>query len=192
MNIILILSDDVGAETVGAYGGESYQTPELDRLAADGIRFDYGHAQPLCTPSRVKIMTGQYNFRNYRHFSYLDPSEKTFAHLLKDAGYDTTVVGKWQLYNQRFEDVQGAMPADAGFDEFLLWQLRNEDKGSRFWAPVLNHNGELIKHGKDSYGPELSMTMCWTISSSTKTPFSYLLPHGAGSRPLGDNPGHAR
>ena len=100
-------------------------------------------------------MTGQYNFRNYRHFSYLDPSEKTFAHLLKDAGYDTTVVGKWQLYNQRFEHVQGAMPADAGFDEFLLWQLKNEHKGSRFWEPVLNHDGELIKHGKDSYGPDI-------------------------------------
>ncbi len=155
MNIILILSDDVGAETIGSYGGESYQTPQLDRLAADGIRFDYGHAQPLCTPSRVKVMTGQYNFRNYRHFSHLDPAETTFAHVLKRAGYDTTVVGKWQLFNQRFENVQGALPADAGFDEFLLWQLKNEDKGSRYWGPVLNHNGELRKHDKDSYGPDI-------------------------------------
>jgi arylsulfatase A-like enzyme len=155
MNVILILSDDVGAETIGAYGGESYQTPQLDRLAADGIRFEYGHAQPLCTPSRVKVMTGQHNFRNYRHFSYLDPTEKTFAHILKDAGYDTTVVGKWQLFNQRFENVQGAMPADAGFDEFLLWQLRTEDKGSRYWGPVLNHNGELKKHDKDSFAPDI-------------------------------------
>jgi len=155
MNIILILSDDVGAETVGVYGGESYQTPQLDRLAADGIRFDYGHAQPLCTPSRVKIMTGQHNFRNYRHFSYLDPNEKTFAHVLKDAGYHTTVVGKWQLFNNRFEDVQGAMPADAGFDEFLLWQLKNEDKGSRYWGPVLNHNGQLRRHDQTSFGPDL-------------------------------------
>jgi arylsulfatase A-like enzyme len=155
MNIIVILSDDVGAETIGAYGGESYQTPQLDRLAADGIRFEYGHAQPLCTPSRVKIMTGQHNFRNYRHFSYLDPTEKTFAHLLKSAGYDTTVVGKWQLYNQRFEDIEGAMPADAGFDDYLLWQLKNEDKGSRYWGPVLNHNGESKRYDKDSFGPDL-------------------------------------
>lgn len=155
MNIILILSDDVGAETIGIYGGESYQTPELDRLAADGIRFDYGHAQPLCTPSRVKIMTGRHNFHNYQHFSHLDPDEKTFAHLLGDAGYATTVVGKWQLFNQRFEKVEGAMPADAGFDEFLLWQLRNEDKGSRFWGPVLNHNGELRHHEANRYGPDL-------------------------------------
>ena len=154
-NIILILADDVGAETIGIYGGESYQTPQIDRLANEGIRFDYGHAQPLCTPSRVKIMTGQYNFRNYRHFSHLDPGQTTFAHILKSAGYATTVVGKWQLYNQRFEDVTGSMPADAGFDDFLLWQLRNEDKGSRFWEPVLSHNGELIKHPADSYGPDI-------------------------------------
>jgi arylsulfatase A len=58
-NIILILADDVGAETISAYGGESYLTPHIDELARDGVRFEYAHAQPLCTPSRVKIMTGQ-------------------------------------------------------------------------------------------------------------------------------------
>ena len=82
MNIILIFSDDVGAETVGVYGGESYDTPRLDQMAREGVRFDFAHAQPLCTPSRVKIMTGQYNFRNYTHFGYLDPKQTTFAHIL--------------------------------------------------------------------------------------------------------------
>ena len=154
-NIILILSDDVGAETVGIYGGESYQTPRLDEMAGEGVRFDYGHAQPLCTPSRVKIMTGQYNFRNYTHFSYLDPAQITFAHVLKDAGYRTMVAGKWQLYDNRFEDVQGALPGAAGFDEYLLWQLRNADKSSRYWAPLLSHSGDLQQHGSDVYGPEL-------------------------------------
>ena len=154
-NIILILSDDVGAETVGVYGGESYLTPNLDQLARDGVRFDYGHAQPLCTPSRVKIMTGQHNFRNYTHFSYLDPSATTFAHILKDAGYSTTVAGKWQLFDNRFENVQGAMPADAGFDEHLLWQLKNAMKSSRFWGPLLSHNGEMHQHDESEYGPDI-------------------------------------
>jgi arylsulfatase A-like enzyme len=177
MNIILILSDDVGAETIGSYGGQSYQTPQLDQMAADGIRFEYGHAQPLCTPSRVKVMTGKYNFRNYRHFSYLDPTEKTFAHLLQSAGYNTTVVGKWQLYNQRFEDVQGAMPGDAGFDDYLLWQLRNEDKGSRFWGPVIDHNGESTRYDKSSFGPDIFNDYVLNyIEEHTEGPFFIYYP----------------
>jgi arylsulfatase A len=154
-NIILILSDDVGAETIGAYGGESYQTPNIDQLAADGIRFDYGHAQPLCTPSRVKIMTGQYNFRNYRQFAHLDPAATTFAHILKGAGYSTAVIGKWQLYFNRFENVRGAVPADAGFDEHLLWQLKTKKKSSRYWGPLLDHNGEMRQHEATVYGPDV-------------------------------------
>ncbi|MEP5570115.1 MAG: sulfatase-like hydrolase/transferase [Halioglobus sp.] len=154
-NIILIFSDDVGAETIGAYGGESYQTPQIDELARSGVRFEYAHAQPLCTPSRVKIMTGRYNFRNYDHFGYLDSSEATLAHLLKRAGYSTAVAGKWQLYNNRFQDIQGSLPADAGFDEHLVWQLTNEEAGSRFWSPLLNHNGELIQHEAGTFGPDV-------------------------------------
>ena len=155
MNIILILSDDVGVETVGVYGGESYQTPHLDQLANDGIRFDYGHAQPLCTPSRVKIMTGQHNFRNYRHFAYLGPAQTTFAHMLKGAGYRTAIAGKWQLFNNRFEDIQGSTPLSAGFEDYLLWQLNVEQAGSRFWGPLLNHDGELRQHEQSTYGPDV-------------------------------------
>jgi arylsulfatase A len=154
-NIILILSDDVGAETIGVYGGESYQTPNIDQLARDGTRFEYGHAQPLCTPSRVKIMTGQYNFRNYSQFAHLDRAETTFAHILKNAGYRTTVAGKWQLYFNRFEKPRGATPADAGFDEYLLWQFNAEKKSSRYWAPLLDHNGRLVQHGETEYGPDV-------------------------------------
>lgn len=120
-SIILMLADDVGAETVGVYGGQSYQTPNLDQLANDGIRFSYGNAQPLCTPSRVKIMTGQYNFRNYSHFAYLDASQRTIGNLLSEAGYRTMIAGKWQLYSNPFEDLHGAMPVEAGFEDFRLW-----------------------------------------------------------------------
>jgi arylsulfatase A len=154
-NIILILSDDVGAETIGAYGGESYQTPNIDQLARDGVLFEFGHAQPLCTPSRVKVMTGQHNFRNYRQFAHLDPGETTFAHILKEAGYSTMVAGKWQLYFNRFENPRGAMPTDAGFDDYLLWQLKAEKKSSRYWAPLLDHNGTMRQHAAAEYGPEI-------------------------------------
>ncbi|NQV33154.1 MAG: sulfatase-like hydrolase/transferase, partial [Phycisphaeraceae bacterium] len=71
-NILLIMADDLGYECVGANGGTSYQTPVLDRLTREGIRFEHCYAQPLCTPSRVKIMTGIYNVRNYVKFGVLD------------------------------------------------------------------------------------------------------------------------
>jgi arylsulfatase A len=64
-NIILIMSDDLGYEVINANGGTSYETPRLNDLAETGIRFENAHAQPLCTPTRIQLMTGKYNFRNY-------------------------------------------------------------------------------------------------------------------------------
>ena len=60
-NLILILADDLGYECIGADGGTSYRTPVLDKLAATGMRFTHCYAQPLCTPTRVQLMTGFYN-----------------------------------------------------------------------------------------------------------------------------------
>ena len=57
-NLILIMADDLGYETIGANGGTSYQTPRLDQLAASGTRFTHCYVQPLCTPTRVQLMTG--------------------------------------------------------------------------------------------------------------------------------------
>lgn len=71
-NIVLIMADDLGYECIGANGGTSYKTPVLDRLAAQGIRFEHCYSQPLCTPSRVQIMTGIYNVRNHVKFGLLD------------------------------------------------------------------------------------------------------------------------
>src|SRR3954463_7310241 len=81
-NIILILADDLGYETLGCNGGESYTTPNLDRLATSGMRFERCNVQPLCTPTRVQLMTGMYNVRNYIEFGTMDPHATTFANLL--------------------------------------------------------------------------------------------------------------
>ena len=96
-NVILIMADDIGYECYGAYGGTSYKTPILDRMAKEGMRFDHAYSNPVCTPSRVKIMTGLSNVRNYATFGILRKSEKTIGHMMKDAGYRTAVAGKWQL-----------------------------------------------------------------------------------------------
>src|SRR5690606_28980782 len=72
-NIILIMADDLGIEGLGCYGGRSYRTPNLDRLAASGLRFTHAYSQPLCTPTRLQVMTGKYNHRNWICFGILDP-----------------------------------------------------------------------------------------------------------------------
>src|SRR5688572_30392179 len=87
-NIVVIMADDFGYECVGCNGG-GYKTPNLDALAAGGVRFTQAYATPLCTPSRTQIMTGRYNFRNYVRFGEFDFKERTFAHVLKGAGYAT-------------------------------------------------------------------------------------------------------
>ncbi|MEN8151305.1 MAG: sulfatase-like hydrolase/transferase, partial [Planctomycetota bacterium] len=142
-NIVLIMADDLGYETIGANGGTSWKTPCLDAVAAEGIRFTHAYATPLCTPSRVQIMTGKYNFRNYIGFGLLDPAERTFAHLLRDAGYRTAITGKWQLYGnahqRKLAGRGGSRPEQAGFDEHLLWQV--DDFGPRFSNPRLTRDG---------------------------------------------------
>ena len=146
-NVILIMVDDFGYECVGAHGGTSYQTPNLDKLAADGMRFDFAYAQPLCTPTRVQLMTGQSNYRNYTHFGQLEPSQTTFAHLFRKAGYATGIVGKWQL-GGGFEG-----PNQFGFDEYCLWQLTR--RPSRYPNAGLEVNGKEIDHNAGEFGPKL-------------------------------------
>ena len=148
-NIVLIMADDLGYECLGCDGGASYSTGVLDGLAAGGIRFEHCYSQPLCTPSRLKIMTGRYNFRNYTYFGALDPKEKTFGHLMQSAGYRTCIVGKWQLAAR--DGGEGTYPDKAGFDEHCLWQVDRRE--SRYRNPVIVQNGKYRQDLKDKYGP---------------------------------------
>ena len=146
-NIILIMADDFGYECVTANGGQSYQTPHLDRLAAAGMRFEQCHVQPLCTPTRVQLMTGRYNIRNYLNFGTLVRTETTFAQLLKRAGYATGICGKWQLGRET------DAPQHFGFDESYLWQ--HTRRPPRYANPGLEHNGVEKEFPEGSYGPTL-------------------------------------
>jgi arylsulfatase A len=101
-NVILIMADDMGYECLSINGAIEYSTPVVDKLSTDGIHFSNAFSQPLCTPSRVKIMTGKYNYKNYEFFGYLNPNEKTFGNLMKEAGYSTCISGKWQLNGLSF------------------------------------------------------------------------------------------
>jgi arylsulfatase A len=173
-NLILILADDLGYETIGANGGTSYRTPALDKLAATGARFTHCYAQPLCTPTRVQLMTGLYNVRNYINFGQMDPEAVTFAHLLKRAGYATCMVGKWQLGR----DV--GLPKKFGFDEYYLWQ--HTRRPPRYANPGLEINGVEKDFENGEYGPDLINEHTLNFITRTKDrPFflyySMLLTH---------------
>ena len=161
-NIVLIMSDDLGYEVIGANGGTSYATPRLDRMAQEGMRFEEAHVMPLCTPTRLSLMTGKYNFRNYIGFGLIKPDEVTFGHLFSDAGYNTCISGKWQLYSYNPPDEapemrsKGQRIEDAGFDEFCVWHAHHtEDKGSRYKNPIIYQNGEYRDDTEGKYGEDV-------------------------------------
>ena len=152
-NIVYILSDDLGMESLGCYGGTSYETPYLDALANQGIRFENMHSLPLSCPSRVQSLTGIYNDRNYVNFGYINDDENTFAHLAQQAGYATAMVGKWQLGCSR------DIPTKLGFDEWCLVQLEmykefdNETHTDRYANTCVDNNRhyELSLYGPDTF-----------------------------------------
>lgn len=192
-NLIVVLADDMGAETLGCYGGESYATPNLDRLAKEGVVCENAFTQPLCSPTRNELLTGRSNARNYRSFSVLDPAERTFAEHLRAGGYRTMAVGKWQLYGANHyaeEEIRasGTLPEDAGFDQHVLWQV--EELGSRYWGPKLRVNGETQTFDSTHYGPDIALSHAleW-IDEGGDEPFllywPMILPHGPFLAPPG-------
>jgi arylsulfatase A len=119
----------------------------LDKLAATGARFTHCYAQPLCTPTRVQLMTGLSNARNYINFGNMDPKAVTFANLLKAAGYATCMAGKWQLGR----DLD--LPKKFGFDEYCLWQ--HTRRPPRYANPGLEINGVERDYTNGEYGPDV-------------------------------------
>jgi len=173
-NVIVIMADDIGFECYGCYGSEYYKTPNIDKLAAEGARFTHAYSQPLCTPSRVKIMTGKHNFRNYVTFGLLDLSQKTFAHAVKEVGYKTCVAGKWQLSPGNAEG-----PFQAGFDEYMLWhlELNGEKKGNRFKSPLIFRDGKKVEGTEGKYGPDIATDfICEFIGNNKAEPFVVYYP----------------
>ncbi len=135
-NIVFILVDNVGWGTFGVYGG-TIPTPRIDKLAAEGIRFNNYNVEVQCTPSRSAIMTGRHPVRSGTYTvpfpgqgkAGLAPWEYTTAKLLSDAGYATALFGKWHL-----GDTQGRLPNNQGFDEW--WGCMNswDEAGYTAWS----------------------------------------------------------
>ncbi len=199
-NVLLILADDLGVEGLGCYGGSSYRTPNLDRLAREGVRFTHAYAQPLCTPTRLELMTGKYRFRNWVAFGIMDPKERTFGHRMRENGYATCMAGKWQFTSYDPLDYPGAAARrgigmqvkDAGFNEYNLWHTgHTEDKGSRYADPTVCENGRLRtlkgKYGEDVWVDFLGDFMARHRDRPFFAYYSMALPHNPFS-PAPDTP----
>ena len=177
-NVVLIMADDLGYEWLGCYGSDSGKTPALDGLAAVGARFNHCYSTPLCTPSRVEIMTGRYSCRNYAGFGNYPEGVMTFANILRDAGYATCAAGKWQL---------SVDPNEAGFDQYCLWRTLYDSEAEkivypkggdgRYWIPKLIKNGKPVAVTTETYGPDLCTDfICDFIEASKDRPFLVYYP----------------
>ncbi len=128
-NFLIILCDDLGYGDLACYGNKTIQTPNLDNLAAQGMRLTDGYsASPLCSPARCGLMTGRtpsrcgvYSWIAAGNPMHLRPDETTIATLLKNAGYDTCHSGKWHL-NGHFNDSRHTQPGDHGFNHWFSTQ----------------------------------------------------------------------
>lgn len=182
-NIVLIMADDLGSEWFGCYGSEEHETPNIDALAAGGVRFETCYATPLCTPTRTELLTGRYSFRVgwtlygepttggpeerlaepgwINHWDvprwagkYFDwEKELTFARILRQAGYATAIAGKWQIND--FRRHPDALDRH-GFDEHCMWtgfETGNPPSGERYWKPYIQQNGDRRTHD-GGFGPD--------------------------------------
>ena len=191
-NVIFIFADDIGYEALNCYGGLDFETPNLNKMAKDGILFQKMYTSPVCTPSRVSMHTGTYTFR-HKHYGVLpvhNGTKKkvnfqkmpTFAQQIRNNGYMTSVTGKWQLATL---EVWPDHIQNAGFDSWCVWQIwRQGKKTERHWGPVYNRDGKVMEGIENKFGPDvLTDYVLQQMETATKAkkPFfilhNELLPH---------------
>jgi arylsulfatase A-like enzyme len=188
-NIVLILTDDQGYGDFSCHGNPILQTPNLDRLHDEGVRFLDFCVSPTCSPTRAALLTGRHEFRNgvthtYAERERLAPSAITLAQVLQRAGYTTGIFGKWHL-----GDEPAYWPNRRGFDEMLIHGSggigqAGDAPGNKYFDPVLLHNGKFEK--ATGYCTDIFFTesLHWIESVAGKKPFFCYITTNAPHQPL--------
>ena len=193
-NIILIIGDDVGREIPTYNGGQSYSTPNLDFMAANGKQFPYFFCHPDGPPSRLALVTGKYNYRNWVKFGVLPMTSPTFANMLKGSGYSTCFIGKWQF------DGGDKSIKSHGFDKYLTYMPFRPEKNNghdqfyrRYKDPYLYENGDWLTDAqvKDKYSEDMFFDYASNFIDSNKTkPFLLVYSHNLIMKPWSPSPDH--
>ncbi len=195
-NILLVMTDDQGIGDLSIGGSPILETPNIDRLANEGVSLSRMYVSPVCTPTRAALMTGRWAERTRAIDTWIgrammDPREVTIAEVLRDNGYTTGLFGKWHL-----GDCAPLRPMDQGFDHVLMHRGGGIAQPSdpigndrRYTDPLLFRNGELVRtsgYCMDVYTDEVIEFMT-DAAAAGKPFFAYLAtntPHG----PLHDVP----
>jgi arylsulfatase A-like enzyme len=176
-NILFIMSDDHAAHALSAYGSKVNKTPQLDRIAREGVRFTHCFVtNSICTPSRAAILTGKYSHVNgVTVFNAFDGRQPTFPKLFRAAGYQTAVIGKWHLFSD-----------PTGFD---YWNVLPGQ--GLYHDPVMIEMGKEKKH--EGYATDLitDFSIDWLEKRDRSKPFLLLSHHKAPHREWSPSPAHA-
>lgn len=198
---IIILTDDQGYQDLGCFGSPAIRTPQIDRMAREGMRFTDFYAQAVCGPSRAALMTGCYPIRvaepeNRKHqHTILHPQEITLAEILQDAGYATACIGKWHLGRKQGDGWDPAtMPNQQGFDEFFGTPLFNgftvavED--ATFRSPLLRNDRVVVSAvpNWNTITADYTREAVRFIRDNRDRPFFLYLAHNMPHIPLGAGP----
>lgn len=206
-NLVVIMCDDISSDMFGCYGNQRVSTPNIDRLAEQGVAFSSAWNSSISCPARAQIMTGKYATQTgfwYNNF-YVpqeDGSQNLFEHhpafskILNDSGYATATAGKWNIGSAEGQD-----EPIVGFDEYCMWESQDEIRKqlglkpwdgaledtkriARYWHPSIVRNGELVETTPEDFGPDIFTDfVCDFIdrSAQKETPFlvyyPMVLPH---------------
>lgn len=193
-NIILVLTDDQGYGDIGRHGNPIIQTPCLDRMHDESVRFQDHHVSPTCSPTRCSIMTGRHEFRSGVTHTILERERMslkatTVAQVLRGAGYRTGIFGKWHL-----GDEPERWPDKRGFDEMFIHGgggigqtyagSCGDVPGNKYFDPVILHNGTFEK--TDGYCTDVFFRQAegWIEKMHGQQPFFAYIPTNAAHAPL--------
>ncbi|AKQ47671.1 sulfatase [Rufibacter radiotolerans] len=186
-NVIFILADDLGYSELGAYGNTFNETPNLDKLAAEGVRFTSAYAAaPVCSPYRAALMVGQYPARigitDYLRpdaAGHLDTAYVTLAEMFQQNGYKTGIVGKWHLSGYlNHKAPEETLPDKHGFDEVLISENRGIANGTYFHPYHFNREvAKKLPGDKEYLTDRQNVEAVEFIERNKEKPFFLYLSH---------------